>query len=128
MRRLPAGSASCNTAVIREALDHRRKRDWNETVPTWTLRGAMVAHAAALLLVAGCRARHDEPAGAVGAASPRSLKSAGRRRRRSRSIRAIPRSNAGTSLLVVARFHGAVPAEASLVVESTESARGRAAA
>ena len=45
-------------AVVKEVLDHRRKRDWNETVPTWTLRGAMVAHAAALcslLVVAGRR-------------------------------------------------------------------------
>ena len=27
------------TAVIREALEHRQAHDWDETVPTWTLRG-----------------------------------------------------------------------------------------
>ena len=27
------------TAVIREALEHHRSHDWDETVPTWTLRG-----------------------------------------------------------------------------------------
>ena len=36
-------------AVVKKALEHRRKQDWNETVPTWTLRGAMLAHATALL-------------------------------------------------------------------------------
>jgi hypothetical protein len=113
------------TAVIRAALDHRRKRDWNETVPTWTLRGAMVAHAAALvaLLVV------------VIAISPFARSDVGG----SRSIR-LARSGAsveidpgnieierGTSLLVVARFHRAVPAEASLVVQSKSQPESRRA-
>ena len=36
------------SAVVRDALDHRRSHDWDETVPTWTLHGGGVAHALAL--------------------------------------------------------------------------------
>ncbi len=100
--------------VIREALEHGRKQDWNETVPTWTLRGAMVAHATALgallavLVTLSPFARSD-------AAGPRLLKTTAG----VAGVEVDP-GNAeierGTSLLVVARFHGSVPTEANLVV------------
>ncbi len=103
-------------AVVKEVLDHRRKSDWNETVPSWTLRGAMVAHAAALcsllvvLVTMSPLARSD-----VG--GTRSIKSlAG-----GTGVSVDPGNTEierGTSLLVVARFQGPVPAEANLVVES----------
>ena len=103
-------------AVIKKALDHRRKQDWNETVPTWTLRGAMLAHAAALvsllvvLVTMSPLARSD-------AGGARSIKLAGG----SGGVVVDPGNTElerGTSLLVIARFQGAVPAEAKLVVES----------
>ena len=113
------------TAVIREALDHRRKRDWNETVPTWTLRGAMVAHAAALVaLVVVVIA--ISPFARSDAGGPRWIKSASG----GVAVEIDPGNieiERGTSLLVVARFHGAVPAEASLVVESKSQPESRRA-
>ena len=46
------------SVVIREVLEHDRQKDWNETVPTWTLRGAMVAHATAFDCASGlCSSR-----------------------------------------------------------------------
>ncbi len=102
-------------AVLKKALDHRRKQDWNETVPTWTLRGAMLAHAAALisllvvLVTMSPFARSD-------AGGTRSIKVASGRG----GVTVEPGNTElerGTSLLVVARFQGAVPAEANLVVE-----------
>src|SRR5262249_44766353 len=39
--------------VVREALDHRRTHDWDETVPTWLLRLTKVAHAASLVFLLG---------------------------------------------------------------------------
>ena len=103
-------------AVVREVLDHRRKKDWNETVPTWTLRGAMLAHAAALVSLLAVLVTMS-PLARSDAGRPRSLKSmAG-----GTGVVVDPGNTElerGTSLLVVARFQGAVPAEASLVVES----------
>ena len=113
------------TAVIREALDHRRKRDWNETVPTWTLRGAMAAHAASLfalvvvVIAISPFARSD-------AGGPRWIKSASG----GAAVEIDPGNfeiERGTSLLVVARFHRAVPAEASLVVQSKSQPESRRA-
>jgi hypothetical protein len=105
------------TAVIRAALDHRRKRDWNETVPTWTLRGAMLAHAAALILLLVV-VMTMSPIARSDAGRPKSLRSAAG----GGLVEIDPGSTEierGTSLLVVARFHEAVPGEASLVVQST---------
>ncbi len=104
-------------AVVKEVLDHRRKQDWDETVPTWTLRGAMLAHAAAfvsLLVVLGTLsplARSD-----VSGARPIRPVAGGT------GVVVDPGNTdleRGTSLLVIARFQGAVPAEANLVVESS---------
>ena len=113
------------TAVIREALDHRRKRDWNETVPTWTLRGAMLAHAAAALSLVVVMVTMS-PFARSDAGGPRSLKLG----IRAAAVEIDPGNielERGTSLLVVARFHGAVPAEASLVVESAGQPESRRA-
>jgi hypothetical protein len=113
------------TAVIREALDHRRKRDWNETVPTWTLRGAMLAHAAALLSLLVVVVTMS-PLARSDAGSPKSLRSAAG----GAAVEIDPGNieiERGTSLLVVARFHRAVPAEASLVVQSKSQPESRRA-
>jgi hypothetical protein len=103
-------------AVVKEVLEHRRKQDWNETVPTWSLRGAMMAHAAALLSLLAV----------LGTLSPFARSDV----ERARSIKSVTAGTGvavdpgntelerGTSLLVVARFHGAVPAEANLIVEN----------
>jgi hypothetical protein len=102
-------------AVVKEVLDHRRKQDWNETVPSWTLRGAMVAHAAALcsllvvLVTMSPLARSD-----VGGAKSIKAVAGGTGVSVDPGNTEIER---GTSLLVVARFQGAVPADANLVVE-----------
>jgi hypothetical protein len=102
-------------AVVKEVLDHRRKEDWNETVPTWTLRGAMLAHAAALLsLLAVLVTMSPFARSDVGAA--RSIKSVAG----GTGVAVDPGNTElerGTSLLVVARFQGVVPVEANLVVE-----------
>jgi hypothetical protein len=111
------------SVVVREALEHGRKKDWNETVPTWTLRGAMVAHATALvallvvLVTLSPFARSD-------AGGPRRFKSTPG----AAGIEIDPGNTElerGTSLLVVAKFHGAVPTEANLVVESAGQSGSR---
>ena len=103
------------SAVIRKALDHRRAHDWDETVPTWRLRVSQLAHAATLgFLIAVAIALATQ---AHSQAEPRtailSEASAG-------DVQVDPGNTEierGTSLLVVARFKGGVPAEASLVVD-----------
>ncbi len=120
----PAGRLGfLQTAVIRQALDHRRTNDWNETVSSRRLRIAQVAHAAALGLLA-----------AVSIALVVQVRS------RANDITLnIYRGNAadvqvdpgntelerGAALLVVARFKGAVPGEASLVFGDDDSASAR---
>ena len=103
------------SAVIRQALDHRRAHDWDETVPTWRLRVSQLAHAATLGLL-GRRGASPWPA--------RLVRKPSRARRScpkpapatSRSIPATPRSNAARSLSVVARFKAAFrPRRASVV-------------
>ena len=114
------------TAVIREALDHRRKRDWNETVPTWTLRGAMLAHAAALLSLVVVLVTMS-PFARSDASRPKGLKLAVTG---GAGLEIDPGNielERGTSLLVVARFNAAVPAEASLVVQSKSGPESRRA-
>ena len=44
----PARLGYLQATVVREALEHRRSHDWDETVPTWLLRSAKLAHAACL--------------------------------------------------------------------------------
>ena len=103
------------SAVIRKALDHRRAHDWDETVPTWRLRGAQLAHAATLgVLIAVAIALASQ---ARSQAEPRTafLSEAS-----AADVQVDPGDTEierGTPLLVVARFKGGVPAEASLVVD-----------
>jgi hypothetical protein len=103
-------------AVIREALEHRRSNNWDETVSTWTLRGTQLAHAAALALlivvstalVGHARSRANGLMGIWPGA-------------KTADVQVDPGNTEierGTSLLVVARFKGTVPAKASLVVDS----------
>ena len=103
------------SAVIRKALDHRRRNDWNETVPAWRLRVSQLAHAGALGLVialaialATQTRSQAEPRTAILAEA-----NAG-------DVQVDPGDTEierGTPLLVVARFKGGVPAEAKLVVD-----------
>ena len=79
-------------AVVKEVLDHRRKQDWNETVPTWTLRGAMLAHAAALLSLLVVLVTMS-PFARSDAGGARSIKICWPAGLASRSIRAIPSSS-----------------------------------
>lgn len=107
-------------AVIGQALRHCRKHNWESIVPSWATRGAEVAHAVALglllLAVTGlvreARSRSAESAnwtsGGAGA-----------------EVQVDPGDTSlerGSTLLVVARFNGRVPADAQLVVEGTKTA------
>jgi hypothetical protein len=111
------------SAVVREALHHRLAHNWNETVPTRTLRGAQLAHAVALLslivalvnLGVSARSQADAEATMTSGADVT-------------DVQVEPGNTElerGTSLLVVARFKGAVPADASLVVENQGQAASR---
>jgi len=102
-------------AVVREALRHRRGHDWEAVVPAWKLVGSRLAAAASLaLLVASTvalgghvrsKSLGDPPPVLVAASAA--------------EVRVEPGNASiekGTSLLVVARFLGAVPADARLAV------------
>ena len=101
------------SAVIREALEHHRSHNWKETVPTRRLRGTQVAHAVALLGLLAV-------AGALGFQA-HSQADGGTRLTLQASkfdVKVEPGNTEierGTALLVVARFGGAVPADARLV-------------
>ena len=103
------------SAVIREALEHRRSHAWEETVSSWTLRGTGLAHVLALglllvvtaALVGQARSRAGKALAVAGGA-------------KAADVEVDPGNTAlerGSTLLVVARFPGAVPADARLVVE-----------
>ncbi len=108
-------------AVVVRALAHHRSHDWDRTVRQKAIDGARIAHVAALCGLAAVsyvlvqRARTDvsrdgTPTAAESQAS---------------EIQVTPGDTEiekGTSLLVVARFPGAVPPEAKLVVEGGNSA------
>ena len=102
-------------AVIGQALEHRRRRDWDDTVPTRTLRGSQLVHAVSLGLFFFATAalagqafwKESDRVGLVGATA-------------AEDVEVDPGNTElerGTSLLVVAHFKGAVPAAASLAVE-----------
>jgi len=111
------------TVVIRQALEHRRGHDWNQTVPTRMLQGAKLAHAATLvvflavsaLLVAGSYSR-------LGGRLTPGLEADAAELQVEPGDAELER---GTSLLVVARFHGSVPSDSSLVVKEGSGAQGR---
>jgi len=111
------------SAVIREALDHRRAHGWDETVPSWTLRGAKLAHFAALasvlvVLATMTTSARSQPGGLWSFAS--GIGTGG--------VHVEPGNTEierGTSLLVVAQFPGPVPGEAWLAVDSQGQNAGR---
>jgi hypothetical protein len=103
-------------AVVRQALSHHQTHNWGDVVPSWKIRAARFANLASLaLLVAaiialGLHARSKTlgfppPERQAGVADLAEVK--------------VEPGNAeierGTSLLVVARFNGSVPADAALV-------------
>jgi hypothetical protein len=112
----PAGRFGfLQTAVIRGALEHARTHNWDETVPAWALRGTQLVHVAALALFFVV-----SMALAVQARSRAHGGSAIAWRTKVADVQVEPGDTEierGTSLLVVARFQGAVPGDARLVVE-----------
>ena len=112
----PAGRLGfLQSAVIRQALDHRRRHNWDETVPTWKLRCSQLAHGATLgVLIAVAVAL------ATQAHSRAELRTAILSESSPADVQVDPGDTEverGTPLLVVAHFKGGVPAEATLVVE-----------
>ena len=112
----PAGQLGfLQSAVIRKALEHRRTNDWDETVPTWKLRISQLAHAGALgFLIAVAIALASQ------ARSQAESRTAILAEASAADVQVDPGDTEierGTPLLVVARFKGGVPAEASLVVD-----------
>ena len=103
------------SAVIREVLDHRHINNWDETVPTWRLRLSQLVHAGAFgFLIAVAIAL------ATQARSPAEPRTALLAEAKAGDVQVDPGNTEierGTPLLVVARFAGGVPAEASLVVD-----------
>jgi hypothetical protein len=109
------------SAVIRKALDHRRSTNWDDAVSPWRLWGSQVAHATALgcllLVIATLIGQTRSRANGAGSTAT----GAGYEVQVDPGNTEIER---GSTLLVVARFNGAVPADASLVVE--DAAQGGA--
>ncbi len=111
----PAGQLGfLQASVVREALEHRRSHDWDETVPTWQIRLAKLAHAAALaflLVVSGTL---------VGQVRSTAYGGPGSGRADASEVQVDPGDTElerGSSLLVIARFNRGAPPDASLVVE-----------
>ncbi len=102
------------TVVIRQALEHRRGHDWDQAVPTRMLRGAKLAHAAALLVFLSVSAVL-----VVGSHRQVGVRTAIGLEADAADVQVEPGDaelERGTSLLVVARFQGSVPSDSSLVV------------
>jgi hypothetical protein len=123
---LPAGRLGfLQTTVIRKALEHRLSNDWDETVSTRRLRSAQLAHLAALvLLIVVSTALVGQ---ARSSADGRNALAAGAT---VADVQIDPGNTAierGTPLLVIARFRGAVPADASLLVAEGANATLRRA-
>jgi hypothetical protein len=108
-------------AVIREALHHRKTHDWDQTISTRRLRSTHLAHLAALGLLIVVST------GLVGEVRSRASNRAARALSGRGDVQIDPGNTEierGSSLLVVARFLGAVPADASLVFEDgTQASR-----
>ncbi len=110
------------SAVIREALEHRRKHDWNDTVPGGKLFGFRLANALALfafvavaVFLASGRMPSQAEVAPVAVVAPVDAA----------DVRVDPGDvelERGTTLLVVARFGGSVPADANLVLGDGSSA------
>jgi hypothetical protein len=111
------------TAVIRQALDHHRRHLWDQTVSPRQLQGAKLAHAVALCLLLLVTVAFLFQTHIPGLNQRAALLEAGI------SDVVVEPGDAelerGTSLLVVARFQGRVPADSSLVVLEGSGAAGR---
>ena len=117
----PEGPSYLQAAVIRQALDHRRKNDWAEAVvPSRKLGLAKFAHFASVVLLGLATLamvvqgnRHNVIATRLLAENPALALEGGPEVQVEPGNVEIER---GTPLLVVARFNGTVPADADLVV------------
>lgn len=109
-----ARSGFLRAAVIQGAVDHSRAHEWRRAVPGWKVNGAMLAHAVALAILVAVGATLAREAGpGRGSSADRSAESGPMEVRVEPGDAAVERGNA---MLVVARFPGAVPADANLVV------------
>ncbi len=103
------------SAVIRQALDHRHSHTWLDTVPNRNIRGVQVAHVVAL---AGLFAVFFSLMGQVRSQAHERFPVTSRLT--GTDVQVDPGNTdleRGTALLVIARFPSAVPAEATLVLE-----------
>jgi hypothetical protein len=109
------------TAVLEKVLAHKRAHDWNGTVTRrslWTSYSAQAASAILCFAVFVALLVHDRADGVrrpaqITASSPR-------------AVRVEPGNTSlerGSALLVVARFEGAVPPDATLVIEVANKTR-----
>ena len=108
--------------VVSRALDHNRLHDWTGVVPQKAIHGARLAHLASLC---GLAAVSIVLASRAGSDPGRDRASVAAAAARFAEIQVTPGDTEiekGSSLLVVARFPGAVPPEAKLVVEDGVSA------
>jgi Domain of unknown function (DUF4175) len=108
--------------VVFRALEHHRAHDWTKVIAQRAIHGARLAHLAALgglalvSIALVIRATSDPRIDGTGAAPAAALSS---------EVQVTPGDTElekGSSLLVVARFPGAVPPEAKLVVADSSSA------
>ena len=102
------------STVVREALEHRRAHDWDETVPTWLLRVAQ-GRARGVPRLPRRRDRRHSPSRSRSTAYGGSQPSW---RADASEVQVEPGDvelERGSPLLVVARFNRAAPADASLV-------------
>ncbi len=111
-------------AVIRDAVKHSQAIGWDETVPSWKLRGSQFIHAAALgvfLIVFAELAVQIRMHPAAAAPSGTAIAEAA-------DVKVDPGDTEierGSTLLVVARFGRAVPPEATLVAEGLPEGTAR---
>lgn len=108
-------------SVVREALEHSWTHNWADTVSTRKLLGTQVVAAAALaLLIVASTALVGQARTRIGGKASLARGDGGD----AFDVKVDPGNTEierGASLLVVARFKGAVPADASLVVSDSNS-------
>jgi hypothetical protein len=110
--------------VIRDAVEHGRRHNWNDSVSAWRLRIARLASLAAFgLLVAVCISLANRGGASASAGS---LLGIGGIAGRSFDVTVDPGDceiERGTSLVVVAQFAGTVPSDATLMIENGAAGR-----
>jgi hypothetical protein len=107
------------TRVIRDAVEHGRRHNWNRAVAPWRLRLVRFANLAALVLLVGVCVALANRGGA--SASSGSLPTAAQISGSVFEVAVDPGDceiERGTSLVVIAQFNGAVPPDAALVIEN----------